>query len=198
MQALFSAIQEACSPGVWSRGVELVRGEAVSGDRSSRDELVFRVATKGGLVSPTVTLYPEDEDWECSCASPDDPCEHVAAAAIAMRQARKSGQTVPKAGGRIGRLRYLFSEDEHGQLSFERHIVTGEGEDEKIHVLTSTLDAIAKGRVEGPRFAATRQDMDVELTLGARRRGAIPKDHAAKLLSALSGHEPELIDPDRP
>ncbi len=189
MQALFAAIQEACTPGIWSRGVELVRAEAVTGDRSSRSELVFRVATRGGLVSPTVTLYPEDEDWECTCASQDDPCEHVAAAAIAMRQARKAGQSMPKASGKLGRLRYVFTEDAGGQLSFERHIVTGEADAEQVHVLTSTLDAIAKGRAKGPRFAATKQDMDVELTLGARRRGAIPRDHAAKLLSALAGHE---------
>ena len=52
--------------------------------------------------------YPEDEDWECTCRGQDDPCEHVAAAVIALRRARKAGESLPRPAGAAARIRYGF------------------------------------------------------------------------------------------
>ena len=91
MQALFEAIRAACSPTIWSRGVELVRAEAVSLEEESPEESTLRVSTRGGMISFVVTLQHAEREWSCECTSPDDPCEHVAAAAIALRRAKCEG-----------------------------------------------------------------------------------------------------------
>ena len=89
LQSIFEAVQEACERPIWSRGVQLARADAVSVEERSEREIALRVVTRKGLAAPLVTLHPQDEDWECSCSSVDDPCEHVAAGVIALRQARK-------------------------------------------------------------------------------------------------------------
>ncbi len=189
MKDLFEVVREACSPAVWSRGVELVRSEAVSGEQADEREVTLRVSTRGGMHSPSVTLHLEDQEWECDCSSRDDPCEHVSAAVIALRQARKQGATLPSPATPVGRLRYLFSRSEGG-LCFEREIVTGESR----HLLTSTLDAIAKGRVDGPRFAASPADIDVELALGSNPRGRITRETLGRLVDALVGCSDVRLD----
>ncbi len=98
-QALFEAVRAACSPGAWSRGVELTRASAVIGERGGEDEVVFRVSIRGGMISHTVRLFPEEADWECQCGSHEDACEHAAAAVIAWRRAREEGSDLPTAGG---------------------------------------------------------------------------------------------------
>ena len=103
MQSIFEAIQEASTRPVWSRGVQLVRANAVSVAEDLDREITLLVSTRGGLVAPEVTLRPEDEDWECSCSSVDDPCEHIVASVIAIRQSEKSGKGLPVQGeGRLG------------------------------------------------------------------------------------------------
>ncbi|HKE10688.1 MAG TPA: SWIM zinc finger family protein, partial [Myxococcota bacterium] len=131
MQALFEAIRSACSPAIWSRAVELVRGEAVSLEEESPGEVSLRVSTRGGMLSFVVTLQPGEREWSCDCTSPDDPCEHVAAAAIALRRAQLEGKALP---GRTqpgvasprapGRLRYRLAREGSG-LALERSVLAG-------------------------------------------------------------------------
>jgi uncharacterized Zn finger protein len=104
LDTLFAAIRSACTATAWSQGVELARVDAVHGERDDGDEVLLRVATRGGLVSPAVRLSLEDEDWDCDCASHDDACEHVAAAMIALRRARRSGKALPAAANAPGRV----------------------------------------------------------------------------------------------
>ena len=181
MQAIFESIREACSKSVWSRGVELVREKAVTREGTSGEGLTFRVSTRGGMVSPQAILYVEDEDWECTCRSHDDPCEHVAAAVIALRQAHTSGKALPEAGVTKGRIRYLFVVDRQ-ELRLEREIVNAAGAQK----LTGTLDAIAKGRIRGPAFVATPSDVEIERLLGPRRMGALPRNSLHKILAHLA------------
>ena len=83
IQELFQALRSACSSGTWSRGVELVRADAVTGEGDDSGEISLRVSTRGGLICPTVILMPRDAEWECDCPSREDACEHAAAAVIA-------------------------------------------------------------------------------------------------------------------
>ena len=111
IQKLFEAIRSAAGSAAWSRGVELVRADAVSGESDEDGEIALRVLTRGGLISPSVTLFSGDQDWDCDCGSRDDVCEHVTAAIIALRRARSEGRALPgpeKAPGRIG---YRFSRE---------------------------------------------------------------------------------------
>jgi len=189
LEELFEAVREACPPAVWSRGVQLARSEAVSGESLSSDEAVLRVATRGGLVSPCVTLHLADEEWECTCGGRDDPCEHVAAAAITLRQARRRGAALPAPARSAGRLRYRLHERE-GSLALERVIATGERE----HPVRTTLDALARGRVEGPGFSATPTDLSVERALGTRRGGVLPREVLVRVVDALAGCEDVTLD----
>ncbi|MGH0037503.1 MAG: SNF2-related protein [Myxococcota bacterium] len=193
MEGWFAAIREACSAAVWSRGVELVRAGAVSGEHADDEEAVLRVATRGGLIAPTVTLHLEDEEWECTCPGRDDPCEHVAAAAIALRRARKQGESLPAPARSAGRVRYRIETGSEGQLELFREIVHGD----EVHPLTTTLDAIASGRVAGPGFAATPGDLAVESVLGSRLGGSIPRALWPRLVDALSECDEVLLAGER-
>lgn len=110
LAALFEAVQAGCDRAVWSRGVELARADAVQVEARDRREIVLRIVGRAGRVAPQVTLHLEDEAWECSCASADDPCEHVAAAVIALRQEQKTGESLQARSRRMGRLAYRLRE----------------------------------------------------------------------------------------
>ena len=174
---LFQNVRDACSSSQWSRGVELARSDAVSGESEGRDEIAVRVSTRGGLISPSVRLYPEDGDWECECASHDDACEHVAAAVIALRQ---NGGRLAKPANGPGRIGYRLTRCPGG-LALER-VVVGSDHPEP---LGSTLAAVASGRVDGPPFVATSADLEIERSLGARLRGPLPRGLMAGLLDRL-------------
>ena len=124
-------------------------------------------------------LYPQDCEWECDCASSEDPCAHVAAAAIAMRRVRREGGSLPS-GPSGGALRSYRLVREEGGLSFERYLVTAEGETP----LETTLTALASGRVEGPSVVATQADIAVERALGSKLRGVMPRGILRNLLRA--------------
>ncbi len=189
MQALFDTIRSECSPRVWSRGVELARADAVIGKRDQRDEVVLQVSTRGGMISPTVTLYPGDEDWECECSTSEPVCEHVAAAIIALRQSRKQGDVLPKQERATGGIRYALTRHEGG-LSFRRYVVV----DGEAKPLRSTLAAIASGRVDGPSFAASSADVAVERALGANRRGPMDRAAMKRLIEPLSRCDDVQLD----
>ena len=83
---LLAAVKADCLVGLWSRGTELARDKAVAGQSHGDDGWAFRVRTSSSerSVAATVHLYPDDREWDCDCDGPFDPCEHVAACAIAM------------------------------------------------------------------------------------------------------------------
>jgi superfamily II DNA or RNA helicase len=189
IQALFEAIRSAASSAAWSRGVELARSGAVSGERADADQVVLRVSTRGGLICPTVTLLPDDEEWDCDCGTHDDACEHVAAAAIALRRARAAGEALPGGERTPGRIGYRLTR-EGSSLALERVVVTGQGE----QILTGTLAAVASGRVDGPSFAASQADLAVEQALGASRRGRLPRGVLAALLPRLTACPDVTLD----
>jgi superfamily II DNA or RNA helicase len=189
LEALFAAIRAASSSSVWSQGVELARAGAVSGERDDEDAVVLRVATRGGLISPSVHLELDPPDWNCDCASREDVCEHAAAAVIALRRADEEGRDVPAPGTLAGRLSYRFTETPLG-LTLQRVIVGGE----EAHPVEATLSAIASGRAGGPRFAASQADLAVEMALGTHRRGPVPRPIVERLFLALSGCAEVLLD----
>ena len=120
--------------------------------------MVLRVSTRGGLVAPAVHLHPRDDEWECDCPGPEDPCSHVAAAVIALKRARDEGRRLPAAdaggGGRVG---YRLTRAGRA-LEFGRVVVSGDREEE----LRGSLVAIAAGAIDGPAFVASAADLRIE------------------------------------
>jgi hypothetical protein len=181
VEPVFRAVRQACSAATWSRGVELARAEAVTGERDDGDEVVLRVSTRGGLLCPTALLYLDDAEWECDCGTRDDVCEHVAAAVIALRRARSAGEPLPRGDRSVGRIGYRLRRVGR-TLHFERVVV---GDDDETP-LAATLVAVSSGRVSGPAFLATQEDLAVERVLGASRQGALPRGVWTSLLPALA------------
>ncbi len=64
--------------------MSLARAGGVAVESRGDEEIVLRVRSPGRVVAPTVVLYPTENEWECDCPSRVSPCEHVAAAAIAL------------------------------------------------------------------------------------------------------------------
>jgi len=178
----FEAVRKACTPQLWSRGIELVRADAVVGERAEADEVAVRVATKGGMIARNVRLFLDDAQWECTCGAP--VCEHVAAAVIALKRAHDEGRPLPVPTHTSGTIAYRFLKGPGG-LSIERGIRVGD----TFHVFEATLAALSSGKVPGPPFTARQADLAAELALGTHRRGAVPRAVVAKLLRALAGCE---------
>jgi superfamily II DNA or RNA helicase len=189
VQSLFEAVREACAPASWSRGVELTRADAVIGESAAADEAAFRVTTRGGLFCPRVTLFLNDLEWHCECASRDAACEHVAAAVIAWRRAFEAGEGLPGDDAAAGRVGYRFSEVD-GRLALRRVIVHADGE----QALGTTLSAVSQGRVAGPAFIATREDLAVEAELGTHRLGPLDPARIPALFAVLERCEDVLFD----
>ena len=187
MTAVFEAVRNACSPQLWSRGIELVRSDAVIGERSDDDSIAVRVATKGGMIARNVTLYLDDAHWECSCGAA--ACEHAAAAVIALKRARDAGRELPAPVVETGRIAYRFQRGPGG-LAMSRGIVSGTG----FHPFEATLAALSARKVVAPAFAARQEDLAAELALGTHRRGPLPRAIVSKLLRALSSCEDVTLD----
>ena len=186
---LLDAVKKACLPGVWSRGVELARADAVTGVEESDDRVELRVMERGGLIARTVELFLDDATWDCSCGT-RPVCAHVAAAAIALAAAREEGQALPAPKVARGRLVYRF-ERQPGGLALVRAIEAGD----RTVLFEATLAAAAAGRVPGiPLFESTQADLAVERALGTHRRGPLPRGLVAPVLSALRRVEGVSVD----
>lgn len=181
MQALFEEIRENCSSNIWSRGVELNRAGAVITEASEDDEITLKVATRQGMAYATVTLWPEDEDWSCDCKSAEPACAHVAAAAIALRQAKSQGQTAPQPKLAPGKVGYRLKRQDRA-LVLERVVL----HQDATQPLTHSLEALSSGRVDGPAVMIAQSDLAVEHVLGRRHNGVIPREMMPKLLGALA------------
>ena len=184
LQELFTAVRGACSSRSWSRGIELNRADAVDGVQEDDERVTLRVKVPGRTVAPVVNLYPEDDEWDCECDSSADCCEHVAAAVIALRQARKTGKALPtstKAGGRIG---YRLATD-GDKLAVTRVVVTGENET----VLEVSLAGLVSGRERGPAVEPDKVDLTIDRLLSMHRVKSLHADVVAALVPLLADAE---------
>ncbi len=200
MQKLLAAVHAEASPRDWSRGVELARAGAVLLRHQDAAEIVVQVAVKGVPVSPTVTLWPGDDEWSCDCDSKADPCFHVAAAVIALRRAEEAGTALPTSNARAGTVGYRFTRTPDG-LRFMRVRVAA-GADEQ--PLSHNLVQLTSGKVEGPAIAVTQADLHVDMALAAfLKPGVMPPPLARKVVPLLAActdirldDQPVAIDPN--
>jgi superfamily II DNA or RNA helicase len=179
VQALFDAVRGACSPRSWSRGIELVRGDAVAGERADDEEVTLRVRSPGRSVSNEVTLYPEDEDWQCDCDSTADACEHVAAATIAWRGARKEGRALPSSAKLAGRLGYRLTVNQR-RVELGRVIRTGD-DDKPLDGTLAKLAAHSDAAVD-----PTQTDLAIDRLLEQWRVRALAGEQLARLMPLLA------------
>jgi superfamily II DNA or RNA helicase len=129
-----------------------------------------------------VRLRVEHAEWDCDCDGPEDACEHVAAAAIALRQAREQGRELPAPEPESAPARVGYRLTGTGpELALARVVVNDGGE----APLRGSVAALAAGRGAGPPIAASEVDLRVEQLLRGRD-GPIPPGLVPRLFGLLA------------
>jgi hypothetical protein len=205
VKRLADAVRRSAKAGTWSAAVKLARAGAVLVESGDEDEIVARVRSPGRAVAPTVVLYPAEPEWDCDCGGRISPCEHVAAAAIALSQTpedlAESGET-PAAGAteaaprarpapaRVwGRIIYRLARAEGG-LRVARAVVSDGSETP----LTSTLSALLSRPADAASVSPEQVDLRADQLLGSGSRAALPATKLDALLRLLAGCGRVLLD----
>ena len=177
MKDPFDDVRRSAPSDTWSKGVTLARGGAVFLESDDGEEIVARVAVPGTPLTPRVSLYPDDGEWECNCGSVLAACEHVAAVVIARRQGIGSKP-------RRSPLEYRLHRSSEG-IRLER----GFEIDSRFHPIELPLDRLS----EAP-FEASPEDMEIEKALRGNYRGVIDKGASPRVLEALSRAQKVTLD----
>ncbi|MGE0616101.1 MAG: SNF2-related protein [Bacteriovoracia bacterium] len=188
----FQSIQRQALPGIWSRGVALARENSVYEDRREAGEIHLRVKVTNRPVSPQVTLWPEEDDAYCDCGDRVEPCLHVVAAVVALKndllkkpdesaghegQARQNGQIIYTWVTRAGRAL--------PRLLLERAIVQRGAPVPLTGSLVGYLGGITSGRIAGALPAATRADFAMDRLLS--EAGGTQAPDSISFLKAAQG-----------
>lgn len=189
LQELFETIRESAGGVLWSRAVTLARGGGVQGNGRRNGELYCTVISPGDPISREVILIPDGPDWSCSCPDRNDVCVHVAAAAIAVRQAARSGEELPVARVQAAAVGYRFHRGATG-LELSRVLVR-DGAEER---LATTLSALTSGRVQGPPVSVSEADLEVDSILGTKREGWFPREVLGEIFASLQGAPDVRLD----
>ncbi len=203
MEAFIEAVREGCKSVQWTRAVQTVRDGKVHPLRKRGDELDFRVETRAGLPAQTVSLEPGASDWDCDCDARTDACEHVAAAAIFLKQSLDRGEDpfTRKAVGKLAHVGYRLN-SRKGPIKLRRVLVGEAGE----LLMPGPIAKIERkmGRDPAiPAFTIDQADRDFELRFGPATKVLIPERAMATVLEYLrkvadvqiDGREVEFGDP---
>ena len=173
--SLYDAVKDVCRSGLWAQGVGLARDGAVSGsgDGSGGGVWTFRVGAPGPAALATVTLHPGDVEWDCDCGSRIDPCAHVAAAAIAVRQDPDAVLTAAAARRHV-RYDLTVAGD---AIALQRWLATPDGAAEPVADLAASDVALAEA------------DVVLDRLLRDGRTRAIPAASFGPFLRALAEAE---------
>ena len=147
----------------------------VTGDHETEEEIGLRVLDRNLGVSVYVQLFPEDLDWAKDCHCSEDPCHHVAAALIVLKKSKGVGQKLPQSKSAAGKMVYIFKRTEHG-LSLRRMIET-DGRREELSTRL-TKDNVSRTDLN---VSATKQDLAIDIALGAHGQGITPQDIIPKI-----------------
>jgi superfamily II DNA or RNA helicase len=173
---MLEAVRKAALPAIWSQGVKLARDGAVTLVEEKAGEATLRV--RAALpVSPTVTLYLDDEEWSCDCTSKVDPCPHVTAAAIA----HASGELAKTQTTSVAIGYRLATRD--GRLVLTRLI----GDAPIRGSITETAF-----KTKWPSLSPTHEDLRIDRAVGASSRDVIPLEKLADVLEALAAADVTL------
>jgi SNF2-related domain/Helicase conserved C-terminal domain len=216
---IVASIRKACRPGTWSLGVKLAREQGVVVESREDEEIVLRVKAPGRPVPPTVVLYPGEREWDCDCGSRVSPCEHVAAAAIALTQTAEDAAAppaTPAAGAAApgadepgpatpppsrpaprplsapawGRIVYRLARDGAG-LRLTRGIAFPDGREVP---LASTLGALLSRPGEAETVGPEEADLLADRIIGPPTRAALPPSKLDALLRVLASSPRVLLD----
>lgn len=194
MDALVALVREMADAQTWSAGVELARNATVQEDPApSSTERHFRIAQgpRDPLVS--VVLCESSQVWQCDCSLDEDPCRHVVAALLALKQGKVVSAGRKVARGVIGGILHEFSRVGRA-LRFERFLVLGES---KLPVPVSLLQSVAHATREGFTVMPSDAELRVDYVLPQARHGVLDAKTMRFLIPALSRVSTVLLDGER-
>jgi superfamily II DNA or RNA helicase len=131
-------------------------------------------------------LYPGEDEWDCDCPGRLRPCEHLAAAAIALSQEGNelSAQSPVKATNETwSRVVYRFSQGEGG-LVVRRFLLRADGVESP---LEGTLSALLSRPSEARLLQAEQWDLQADRLLETSSRGVLPTTKLDALIKVLAG-----------
>lgn len=183
MEQLLKVVREMAPAAVWSSGVELSRNaEFQEVPSSSEEERSFRIVQRPRDPVYTVTLSEVNESWQSDCPCEDDPCRHVIATVIGVRQNRVVSGAVKRGGAPSGSVAHTFTRIS-GRLSFARYLVFGDERREVLGSLAAALRALAPG---GPAVVVTKDEEQVDHVLPSRKSGVLDPRTTRMLLAVLA------------
>jgi superfamily II DNA or RNA helicase len=193
---LLASLRRSCKPGLWSSGVNLVRAGAVAVESRNDEEIVLRVRSPGRAVAPTVVLYPGENEWDCDCPGRVRPCEHLAAAAIALGQGEAASagdadaKPLPKAEETWARIAYRFSQVPGG-LQLRRFVVRADGSETP---LQGTLSALLSRPDQARNLQVEQHDLQADRILEFGSHGTLPPQKVDALVRTLVGARLVFLD----
>jgi len=196
-------VQEEAEAAIWSQGVRLTRVNGTfMASTMTPQECVIHVRIPTKPVSPKVTLWPEDGEWDCDCGSDESPCEHVAASVIMLKQEKvQSGSTPVEAAKGAGpsshiQIEYHFKSMQSPrfkELVLARMIDLGNG----LEVLDRTILSFKslRSRKKGmPDVIASQADFQVEQVLKTYRGQALERSRLESLFKAFEPDQKVFLD----
>ncbi len=189
---LFEEIREQCDTHCWSKAVQLSRRDAVTGDLETEDEVSLRVLDRSLGLGVHVQLFLQDLDWAKDCNCPSDPCHHVAAAMIVLKQTKDAGRKLPRSQTASGTIDYHFQRTDQG-LSLQRYIKI----DQQKTLLTKRLTTNNTARND-LSFSPTKMDLAIDIALGNMVNGLLPQENATKLARFFKELEGKLFLDENP
>jgi len=186
INSFFTTIRDLASPRVWSTGVEIARtADFVREGSPNVDDQTFRLVRGQRDKVETISLSIESEMWQCTCTEEDDPCAHVVATVIALKQRGSEQELVRETTTLPAQVVYRFARANRF-LTFERVLVWFDGE---FAIKGSLADGIAQlsNIRNAPRTVTTeRSDYSIDHILGIRKDGILEPKVMRLLLPALA------------
>ncbi|MBN2529995.1 MAG: helicase [Deltaproteobacteria bacterium] len=179
LHELKTLFRQRCGPQVWQQGERLAQMDAVEGLSATESEIELRVNTPSEVTDPIVVLYPEDNEWECSCKQKTDFCAHIAAAIVSTEKAHRQGKSLPQKDRSPTRMEYRFFR-KNGGLTLTRKYISSAG---KTAVLARPIMSQVAARAFPMGYRPTQADLNADRMIG---RNIHPqKKLPANLLASL-------------
>lgn len=184
MEALFELAREMAEPKTWSAGVELARNGIFQEEGSSSpDERTFRVAQGPRDKVVSVSISEESELWQCSCSAEEDPCRHVVATIIAVKQGRLERSSAVSSLSKVGVITHEFTR-KGNSLEFARYIAFSD--DERVDVGTTLLQSVASIERSGRKVFPTEEELRIDYALPQQKTGLLDPKTMRHLIPTLA------------
>jgi superfamily II DNA or RNA helicase len=180
LSALVDAIRKSAGSSAWTRGEHIAKSPKLALESVDEDEVELRVPRDRGILTWTVSLYPNDDEWSCDCPTPRDSCEHVCAAVIVASALARGDSMERHHGDAIGRIHYRFNRD--GRTLILKRLLERDGQ---MTELTAPLGKLAKDETFVASVLVNDYDLDVEQVLNKSSSYRIGRERLPELFKIL-------------